>query len=187
MPPRELLLDPEIASMEKGLTRRLHHAIEVLSPLFVAKPNKDFPRFEVDNKLIGTSYNPALNRVRTSRYGFPIPDSEIGEEAGHYLHFGVNPLFGKYSDQEGLLLRQLIECVGRFSGLVYAEFFGEDINPTKDLQDDLKQSHEIPYILAERLFARHGSSFLFQLSRMKSQEFRELLNNTGGQNGFSSN
>jgi serine/threonine protein kinase len=45
------------------------------------------------------------------------------------LHFKVNPLFGNYTPDKSKSLKQLIECVGRFSGLVYAKSQDEEAEP----------------------------------------------------------
>jgi len=135
------------------------------------------PDVEITNDIVNMSYNPFLNRVKACKYGHPFSNLEVGEEAGHYIHMKNNPLFGKYSEEEGLLLRQLIECVGRFSGLTYSSIKGDNPTIIPNLQSDLKETHETPYILAEQLFDVFGKSFLFELSGMKSDDFKELKQN----------
>lgn len=177
MIPREMLLEPDVYAMEQDLTNKLSHAIYTLSPLFAFQGNRHkLPKVEVTHELVNMSYNPALNRVRACIYDSPFPNTEIGEEAGHYIHFKKNPLFGKYSKREGLLAKQLIECVGRFSGLVYSAYVGEKIRPIKDMQEDLIDTHEFSYNLAEFLFENFGESFLVKLSSINPDEFRKLKN-----------
>jgi len=180
---RYLLLDPEVYNMEQDLTKKLNHAIEVLSPLFkFQQEDKHLPDIEITNDLVNMSYNPFLNRIRACKYEHPFSNLEVGEEAGHYIHMKKNPLFGKYSNEEGLLLKQLIECVGRFSGLVYSSFVGDGFKATMNMQDGLKETHEEAYTLAEHLFDKFGESFLLELSKMKSKDFRKLKQNFGGRN-----
>lgn len=177
MIPREMLLEPEVYAMEKNLTKKLHHAIHTLSPLFdFQENNHELPNVEITNKLVNMSYNPFLNRVRACVYDSPFLNSEIGEEAGHYIHFRKNPLFGKYSDEDGLEARHLIECVGRFSGLAYSAFIGEKTKPITDLQEDLIETHESSYNLAGFLFENFGESFLVKLGSINPHEFKKLKN-----------
>lgn len=181
MIPREMLLEPDVYAMEQDLTRKLYHAIHTLSPLFEFQRNgHKLPKVEVTNELVNMSYNPSLNRVQACRYDSLFSNSEIGEEAGHYIHFKKNPLFGKYSEEDGLVVRHLIECVGRFSGLAYSNFVGEKIEPIEKMQENLRETHEAPYQLADFLFHKFGTEFLSQLGSMRLGDFKKLKNRFGG-------
>ena len=170
--PREMLLDPETNRKEQDLIRQMQNAIWILSPYFLAFKNcYEYPSVESTSNIVKPSYNPFFNRIRVCEYDLPLPAYTIGEESGHFLHFKVNPLFGKYAPDKSKSLKQLIECVGKFSGLVYAKSQDEKVEP---LQEELDEVHKVGYRIAEELFRKKGPSYLTHLSTIRYKEFQQL-------------
>jgi hypothetical protein len=178
------------------LASNLEEAIATLAPKFRISQEElaSFrrPSFEIDGK--GARYD--LHDARfifgfDSVYEIPV----IGEEAAHYLHAEINPLYAQEFRPKGEFfcgkpieyfhVMNLIEFVGHYGSRVYSKekglepravkvMLGISDNDSTDSTVDFL-NHVLGYERAESVFLRHGDAFLPFAARLSFEDSKDIL------------